>query len=156
MAALRQAAAIAAAESARLHVVWVWGKELVGYTTVAASTHLSRDSVMLGRRHVAEAFASALGGCPAGVPVTTEVRAYEGNPGMVLVAVADCPGDLLVVGARVPGRLPHLPGSSASRCCLSNARCPVLVVPPSQLARTVARHPEWARRLPARLLRSIM
>lgn len=155
LAALREAAAIAADAETRLHVVWVWGKERVGPTTVAASTHLDRTLVARGRGAIAEAFASSLGGRPDGVTVTTAVRAYEGNPGRVLTAIASRESDLLVVGAGVPGRWPRLPGSSADRCCLRHARCPVLVVPPSQLVLAATRRPGLAKRLPQRLLRSI-
>jgi hypothetical protein len=54
----------------------------------------------------------------------------------VLVNAACRPGDLLVLGARRPRALARIvAGRATSRYCLAHARCPVLTVPPSPLAR---------------------
>ena len=75
------------------------------------------------KQRLADAFDAGLGGLPD--DVTVLVRIERGDPGPVLVDVADSPEDLLVVGT---GRR-----SPIGRYCLAHARCPVLAVPPSAL-----------------------
>jgi nucleotide-binding universal stress UspA family protein len=58
----------------------------------------------------------------------------RGPAGWVLVNLADRPGDLLVIGAGRRGRVARLVWSGVSRYCLAHARCPVLAIPPSDLA----------------------
>jgi hypothetical protein len=58
----------------------------------------------------------------------------RGEAGQVLVGSACQKGDLLVVGAGRRGALRWLTGSWVSRYCLAHARCPVIAVPPSDLA----------------------
>jgi len=60
-----------------------------------------------------------------------------GEAGPVLVKVARCPGDLLVVGAGHRRALGRVVGRRVSRYCLAHAQCPVLVIPPPALAREV-------------------
>jgi nucleotide-binding universal stress UspA family protein len=57
-----------------------------------------------------------------------------GEAGWVLVHLADCPGDLLVVGAGRRGALARVISGKVSRYCLAHAWCPVLAVPPPALA----------------------
>lgn len=68
-------------------------------------------------------------------PVTPLVECGEAGP--VLVKVARCPGDLLVVGAGHRRALGRMVGRRVSRYCLAHAQCPVLVIPPPALAREV-------------------
>jgi Universal stress protein family len=85
-------------------------------------------------------------------------RAERGEPGWVLVSIACCPDDLLVVGAGRRGALARAVSCRVSRYCMAHARCPVLTVPPAALAQEV-RHARlawafWHRRLtPAGVLR---
>lgn len=77
---------------------------------------------------------------------------------MVLVGMACCPGDLLVVGAGRRGALARIVSGKVSRYCLAHARCPVLAVPPPALAVEVGHGPLvwafWHRTLtPDRVLR---
>jgi len=57
----------------------------------------------------------------------------RGETGPVLVAVADRPGDLLVIGTGRRASLGRALRKSVGRYCLAHARCPVLAVPPSAL-----------------------
>ncbi|MGH3095773.1 MAG: universal stress protein [Streptosporangiales bacterium] len=152
LSALRQAVAIAQQEGASLHVVWVC-QQVVGHVSVAASMPHNPMVVADGRRRIADAFDCSLGGYPADVAVKADVRAYEGNPGRALVEIAGRADDLLVVGAGTRRWLHR--GQSVSRYCLRYARCPVLVAPPSELARAVSHHLGWSRKISHRLLRVV-
>ena len=59
----------------------------------------------------------------------------RGPAGWVLVNLACRPGDVLVVGAGRRGALARLAFSAVSRYCLARAQCPVISVPPPELAR---------------------
>jgi len=85
------------------------------------------------------AFDAGLGGVPADVAV--EPRVMRGDPGPVLVDVAESADDLLIIGT---GRRSVLGGrclrKSVGRYCLAHARCPVLAVPPSALMDEMSGH----------------
>jgi nucleotide-binding universal stress UspA family protein len=72
----------------------------------------------------------ALGAPPADLPAASHV--IRGRPGQVLVAVADYPNDLLVVGKTRPGLLRRIWSGSVTRHCLAHAACPVITVPDTQ------------------------
>lgn len=82
-------------------------------------------------RRVWDAFDAAFGGVPPGAQV--EVLVTRGEPGQVLVGVADQEDDLLVIGAGRRGALCRLLPRRVCRYCVAHAACPVLVVPPSKL-----------------------
>jgi len=84
-------------------------------------------------RRAWDAFDTALGGVPPQTPV--EVLVTRGEPGRVLVRAACQDDDLLVIGAGRGGALRRLLPGGVGRYCLSHAACPVLIVPPSALAR---------------------
>ena len=84
-------------------------------------------------RRVWDAFDAAFGGVPPQAQV--EVLVTRGEPGRVLVKAACQDDDLLVIGAGRGGALRRLLSRRVCRYCLSHAGCPVLVVPPSALAR---------------------
>jgi nucleotide-binding universal stress UspA family protein len=84
-------------------------------------------------RRVWDAFDAAFGGVPADTEV--EVLVTRGEPGRVLVRTADQEDDLLVIGAGRRGALRRLLPRRVCRYCVSHAACPVLIVPPSRLAR---------------------
>jgi len=86
----------------------------------------------------------ALGGVPAGVPV--EPLVLRGDPGSVLVRVADSEDGLLVVGAGRRGALGRMTSCRVSRYCLAHAICPVVAVPPSALAQMGRGLRGWAFR----------
>jgi nucleotide-binding universal stress UspA family protein len=84
--------------------------------------------------HVHMAFAEALGGFPADVPVQASARL--GAVGRALVLAANRDRDLLVVGGCGPRRLAHLRRTTIARFCALEATCPVVIVPPTALARS--------------------
>ena len=153
LAALRQAVAIARPNGVPLRAVWVC-QQVVGHVTVESSVPRNPQVVAAGQQRVDEAFARALGGCPPEVPVTVDVRAYEGNVGAALVAIASRETDLLVVGTGTARRWFRPRARAVSRYCLLHARCPVLVVPLSEFARDVSRYPGTVRRLIRAVARS--
>ena len=71
----------------------------------------------------------------AGCPTTSRVlaRIERGDPGPVLVDVADSPDDLLVIGTGRRSPIGRALRKSIGRYCLAHAKCPVLAVPPSAL-----------------------
>jgi nucleotide-binding universal stress UspA family protein len=89
-----------------------------------------------------DAFAMAMGGFPADVPVRPLV--LEGGAGQTLVSTADRDNDVIVVGAGTRRGLRL--GTRVARYCLRHADCNVLVVPAPRLAR-LGRPSVLARRL---------
>lgn len=83
------------------------------------------------RELVTRTFAETLGGFPEDVKV--EQVLLPDYPGPALLRVADRDGDLLVLGSGRRRRRGS--GSRTVRYCVAWATCPVLVVPPPQLAR---------------------
>src|ERR1022692_3327252 len=84
------------------------------------------------------AFEAGLGGVfPAGPRV--EPLGARGGTGPGLVAPADQPDDLLIVGTGRRGGLGRLLHRSVSRYCLAHAKCPVLAIPPSPLMDEMSR-----------------
>jgi hypothetical protein len=73
------------------------------------------------------------GEIPAG-PLVQPLIA-RGPAGRVLVDLACHPGDVLVVGAGRRGTLARLAFPRVSHYCLAHAQCPVLAIPPPELAR---------------------
>lgn len=73
----------------------------------------------------------ALGGPPADVAFSPHIA--RGPAGGVLSQLAIQPGDVLVIGAGRRG-VTRLTESMVSRYCLAHAHCPVIAVPPSELA----------------------
>jgi nucleotide-binding universal stress UspA family protein len=73
------------------------------------------------------ALVEGLGAPPDDLPAASHV--IRGRPGHVLVAVADHPDDLLVVGKGRSGILRRAWSGSVTRHCLALATCPVIAVP---------------------------
>jgi nucleotide-binding universal stress UspA family protein len=86
----------------------------------------------------------ALGGVPEDVHLESDV--IRGDPGDVLVGVACHPDDRLVIGAGRRGVLAHALACRVSRYCLARAECPVIAVPPSELAQVSHGLRGWAFR----------
>lgn len=136
--ALRAAVRVARQNQATLCPVTAWappGGDLLAPNPVPQS--LLRDWLRCAASRQQDAFDQALGGYPDDVEVSAQIA--RGDPGPVLVAVADREDDLLVVGAGRPGWRHLLLHRSVSRYCLRRAGCPLLVVPPPPLVRD-ARH----------------
>ncbi|WP_280723718.1 universal stress protein [Kitasatospora sp. MAA4] len=88
------------------------------------------DPESQARRRLDAAFEQAFGGYPSGLLIHPEVLRAEAA--QALLAAADRPTDLLVVGSGRPGRL-HRHLGPVARYCKAHAGCEVLVVPPSEL-----------------------
>ncbi|GAA2301369.1 universal stress protein [Streptomyces caniferus] len=84
-------------------------------------------------RRAEERLRAALDAAFVGDLVPYRATTVRGPAGEVLVAAADHPGDVLVVGVARGGRWRRLVWPSVARYCVSHATCPVLTVPPSPL-----------------------
>ena len=131
--ALRYAAGIARDNEATLVPVLAWtppGGDLADRRYPSAFLRqVWRDAAWL---QLWTALELAWGGiAPVGRPA--EPRVLRGEPGEVLVASADEPGDLLVIGTGRRGAMRRLIGSPVGRYCLGHAGCPVVAVPPAEL-----------------------
>ncbi|GAA4991132.1 universal stress protein [Kitasatospora paranensis] len=82
-------------------------------------------------RRLDTVFEQAFGGYPNDLVIRPLV--VRSDPGRALVAAADRPTDLLVVGSGRHGRLHHALHGSVPRHCRAHAACEVLVVSPSAL-----------------------
>ena len=85
----------------------------------------------------------ALGGIPEDVCLESDV--VRGDPAAVLVGTACHADDLLVIGAGRRGAARAV-ACRVSRYCLAHARCPVIAVPPSELAHVSHGLRGWAFR----------
>jgi nucleotide-binding universal stress UspA family protein len=85
----------------------------------------------------------ALGGPPADLEFAPEV--VRGEAGQVLSDLARQPGDVLVIGAGKRGAL-RLTARRVSRYCLGHAHCPVIAVPPPELAAEMHGLHGWMQR----------
>jgi nucleotide-binding universal stress UspA family protein len=74
----------------------------------------------------------AIGGPPEDIEFVPKVA--RGEPGDVLTRIASNPGDILVIGTGRHGGVRRLLACKVSRYCLAHACCPVIAVPPSELA----------------------
>jgi nucleotide-binding universal stress UspA family protein len=109
------------------------------------SPELRRLWADAARKRLTDALDAACGGVPAGMDVTQVI--IRGVPGPALVDIADCDGDVLVVGAGRRGVLSRIWHGQVSRYCLSHARCPVLAIPPPATARELGLAPgAWGAR----------
>src|SRR5947207_11261543 len=130
LCARRQAVTEARRRGAILHAVRAW--PLTPGTRVMAVQPWRSVAVQEATVAVQQAFDDAMGGVPD--DVTVHVMVTAGPPGAALVEYADRADDLLVVGAGQRRWLRRLVGSSVARYCVRHAHCPVLAVPPPELA----------------------
>lgn len=149
--ALREAAAAARRRRGELHVVHVRPRErpaplplLMGFGPVVQlrepgpSDWLDRAAMELIRACLRD----SLGCAPADLDVHLTV--VTGEPHRELVSMGSHDEDLLVVGTRGGRRRSHLRRRSVSRYCAGHARCPLLIVPRDEFARTTG-HRSWVR-----------
>jgi len=155
--ALRYGEGLARAHDAVLVPVIAW--ELPGGDRAhrtGLSGELGKACRDLACQRLREALLAVWGEVPDDPLVQPHVE--RGPAGWVLVNLACRPGDVLVVGAGRRAALARLAFSGVSRYCLARAQCPVLAVPPPELAREL-RHGRlawvfWHRSLtPERVLR---
>lgn len=99
---------------------------------IPASAELRRTCRELARQQLRDALLAIWGEIPGNPWVQPCIE--RGPAGRVLVSLARCPGDVLVIGAGRRTRLTRVALSGVSRYCLAHAQCPVLAVPPPALA----------------------
>jgi nucleotide-binding universal stress UspA family protein len=131
--ALRYAAELARTDNAVLAPVLAWtppGGDLADRRSPCAPLRAIWKQAAWDR--LWQAIDLAIGGPPAGLEFTPAV--VRGEVGPVLTDVAVRPGDVLVIGAGRRGVLRRLLASKVSRYCLAHAVCPMIAVPPTQLA----------------------
>ncbi|MCU1684727.1 MAG: hypothetical protein JWQ81_5466 [Amycolatopsis sp.] len=132
--ALRRGVAEARLTGATVYGVLAWmppGGEAIDRR--APSPHLRRYWERSAWEQLQHAWEEAFGGFPSDVDVRLLVA--RGNPGRVLVGLADKETDLLVIGAGSRNVFRRAVTASVSRYCTARAGCAVLAVPPSPLAR---------------------
>jgi nucleotide-binding universal stress UspA family protein len=142
--ALRFAETLAHREGALLIAVHAWtppGGELADRRQ--PSTYLRQVWAQAAGRRLAEAIDAAWGGLPDGLEFHALV--VRGESGPALVSTADSPQDLLVVGAGRRGTFARVRHGRVSRYCLARAQCPVIAVPPADLARAAGHWPRGWR-----------
>jgi nucleotide-binding universal stress UspA family protein len=92
-----------------------------------------RDALVeAATKDVCDVFDGAVGGAPPDVPMTVVVRI--GEPGRILVAIANRPDDLLIIGGCGARRLGWVRRAAVARYCAREALCPVIMTPPPQMA----------------------
>ena len=137
LVALRYGEVLARAHDAVLIPVLAW--ELPGgehAVRVQPSGELRQEWRDLACRQLRDALIAAWGDIPHDPLVQPHLE--RGPAGWVLVNLARRPGDVLVVGAGRRGAVARMAFSRVSRYCLAHAQCPVLAIPPPELARELA------------------
>jgi nucleotide-binding universal stress UspA family protein len=140
LVALRYAEALARAHQATLVPVLAWeppGGDRADL--IQPSGHLRAVWKDLACQHLQNALVALWAGIPDDPLVQPQIE--RGPAGWVLVSVASRPGDVLVLGAGRRGALPRIARCQVSRYCVAHARCPVILVPPPELAREIGRSP---------------
>lgn len=130
--ALRYAAELARSDYAVLAPVLAWtppGGELADRRAPCPQLRTAWKQAAWDR--LWKAVDLAIGGPPADLEFAAEV--VRGPAGEVLSYLARQAGDVLVIGAGRRGAW-RLTGCKVSKYCLGHAQCPVIAVPPSELA----------------------
>jgi nucleotide-binding universal stress UspA family protein len=130
--ALRYAAELARSDNATLAPVLAWippGGEVADRRAPCAQLRTAWIQAAWDR--LWHAIDLGLGGPPADLTFSPEIA--RGMAGAVLSELASQPGDVLVIGAGRRGAV-RLTAGKVTRYCLAHARCPVIAVPPSELA----------------------
>jgi nucleotide-binding universal stress UspA family protein len=157
LVALRYAETLARAHDAILVPVLAWeppGGDRAAQVQPAGA--LLREWRDLACQRLDDALTAVWGEVPCDPRVRPQVE--RGPAGWVLASIASRPGDVLVVGAGRRGGLRHAACCRVSRYCAARASCPVVLVPPPDLAREIVRtrvtRRLWLRTLtPAQVLR---
>jgi nucleotide-binding universal stress UspA family protein len=143
--ALRYGEFLARAHQAVLMPVIAWeppGGERA--ERIQPSGPLREECRNLACRRLKDALGAVWGETPDDPMVEPHVE--RGPAGWVLVSLACQPADVLLVGAGRRGGAGWMAFSTVTRYCLAHAQCPVLAVPPPELARELG-HGRFARML---------
>lgn len=159
LAAMRYGEVLARAHHAMLVPVLAWeppGGDRADLTQ--PSGHLRAVWKDLACQHLRDALVALWAEIPDDPLVQPQVE--RGPAGWVLVSVASRAGDVLVLGAGRRGALQRMACCGVSRYCAAHARCPVILVPPPELAREFGRGPLarqfWRKTLtPDRIIRGL-
>ncbi len=138
LVALRYAEYLALAHGAVLVPVLAWeppGGDRAARTQPAAG--LMQAWREMACQRMGEALPAVWGGSPSEPGLEPQVE--RGPAGWVLVSVADHPGDVLVIGAGHGGPVRRAVRGRVVRYCVARARCPVVLVPPPDLAAEIGR-----------------
>ncbi len=138
LAALRYAEALARAHGAVLVPVIAWqppGGDRADQ--IQPSGQLRQQWQEIAVTRLRDALAMLWGGIPCDLHI--DPRVERGPAGWVLVNVACGDGDVLVVGAGRRGPLRRMLACRVGGYCAAHARCPVILVPPPELARDLRR-----------------
>jgi nucleotide-binding universal stress UspA family protein len=73
-------------------------------------------------------------------------KVIRGEAGPALINLASQPGDLLVIGAGRHGAVSRSLSARVARYCLGHAACPVIAVPPAELAHPARGRHGWTDR----------
>lgn len=128
VAALRWAVEEARLRDAALEVVHAWEYPGVADVAAIAAYTISPAELERGAREVLDAAIAAVGPMPTGVVVTPVV--VHGSVASALVD-ASKGAEMLVVGTRGRGGFAGLLLGSVSQQCVHHARCPVVVIRPT-------------------------
>ena len=143
--ALRYGEFLAGAHQAVLMPVIAWeppGGERA--ERIMPSGPLREECRNLACRRLRDALVAVWGEIPDDPLVEPHVE--RGPAGWVLVSLACRPADVLLVGGGRRGAAGWMVFPKVTRYCLAHAQCPVLAVPPPELAREL-RHGRLARML---------
>jgi nucleotide-binding universal stress UspA family protein len=108
------------------------------------SPQLRKIWVQSARHRLQQAVDLAIGGTPDGIGFAPEV--VRGETGQVLTSMATEPGDVLVIGAGRQGVVRRMLACGVARYCLGHSPCPVVAVPPPELAAELHGLHGWALR----------
>lgn len=143
--AMRYAAGLARTHDATLIPVLAWMPPGGDFADRSHPSPYLRQLWREAARHrLWRALELALGSIPD--EVRSDSLVLRGDAGAVLVDMASRDGDVLVLGAGRRGAFGRLLACRVSRYCLAHARCPVVAVPPSDLARLGHGLRGWALR----------
>lgn len=142
--ALRYATAMARSDDAILAPVLAWmppGGEVADRRAPCPPLRSAWQEA--ARNRLWQAIDLAIGGPPADLEFAPEV--VRGPAGRVLIELAVQPNDVLVIGAGRRGAS-RLTACKVSKYCLGHARCPVIAVPPPELATELHGLHGWMQR----------
>ncbi|HSR85202.1 MAG TPA: universal stress protein [Streptosporangiaceae bacterium] len=142
--ALRYAAGLARTDDSVLAPVLAWtppGGELADRRAPCPQLRTAWKQAAWER--LWQAIGLAIGGPPADLEFAPSI--VRGPAGLVLSDLASEPGDVLVIGAGRRGAL-RMTACKVSKYCLGHARCPVIAVPPPELAAELHGFHGWMHR----------